>query len=170
MTTKEIAKSALFAAIIAIFSVITVKIGPVPITLSVFAVLFTAVVTGAKTGVTATVVYILLGAVGLPVFSGFRGGVSVLIGPTGGYIFSYILMALITGYVSGKSDKIIIRLAACLVSLLVCYIIGTAQYMFVAKQGISAALAACVYPFVLVDLVKCAAAVLIGGRVKKLIS
>ena len=111
-----------------------------------------------------------MGAVGLPVFSGFRGGVSVLIGPTGGYVFSYILMALITGYVSEKSDKIIIRLAACIVSLIVCYIIGTAQYMFVMKQGIAAALAACVYPFVLFDLVKCAAAVLIGGRVKKLIS
>lgn len=169
MSTKELAKSALFAAIISVFSVITIKIGVVPITLSVFAVLLTAVVAGAKVGTAATLVYILIGAVGLPVFSGFRGGISVLAGPTGGYIISYIFMAIIVGAVSNKTNNIIIRLAACVVSVALCYALGTVQYMIIAQKGLAESLIACVYPFIAVDLVKCAAAVLLGGRLKKLL-
>lgn len=168
MSTKEIAKAALLTAIIAVFSVITFKIGTVPITLSVFAVLFAAVAAGAKTGTAAVAVYILLGAVGLPVFSSFQGGISVLVGPTGGYIISYIFMALIVGIVSGKSKKFAARFAACLVSLIVCYALGTLQFCIVMKQSVSYALAACVYPFVIFDIIKCAAAVFLGGKVKEL--
>ena len=84
MKTKTIAVCAIFAAIMCVFSVITVPIGPVPVTLGFFGVMITSVILGARRGAVSVAVFILMGAVGLPVFSGFKGGFEVLLGPTGG--------------------------------------------------------------------------------------
>jgi biotin transport system substrate-specific component len=176
ITTKEMTLSAIFAAVIAVFSVITIPIGVVPVTLGVFGVLFVSVVLGGKASIVSVLVFILVGAVGLPVFSGLKGGAGVILGPTGGYITSYIFMALITGAVSQKLGKrcdalsFALRFAACIVSLLVCYLLGTLQFMLITSKSFNEALSLCVYPFVIFDIIKCTLAVLLGEQLRKRIT
>ena len=93
---------ALFAAVICVLSPISIQIGPIPVSLGLLGVLLAASVLGPVRGVTAVLVFILAGACGLPVFSGGRGGFSVLIGPTGGYIWGYLPAAVIAGIRSSR--------------------------------------------------------------------
>lgn len=172
-STRDIVLCAVFAAVLSVFSVITIPTGIIPVTLGLFGVWLTAIALGGKKGVVSVLVFILIGVVGMPVFSGMKGGAGVIIGPTGGYLTSYIFMALITGAVSSKIGgrydivSFFVRFAAGLVSLFVCYFFGTVQFVFISGQTIKESLAMCVYPFVIFDLVKCAAAVLIGEQVRK---
>ena len=172
MKTKSIIITGLFTAIICVFSVITITIGPVPITLSLFAVFLSAVMLGWKKGCLAVLVYILCGAIGLPVFSGLKGGISILFGPTGGYIIGYIFIALIVGLTAERAKKLsaakkyALTFAASFTALLICYAFGTAQYIFITKNPLNYALAACVYPFVAFDIIKIIIAVLLGFIIK----
>ena len=171
ISTKDMVLCAVFAAVLCVFSIITVPVGEIPITLGVFGVLFTAVVLGAKKSFMSVLVFILIGAAGMPVFSGMKGGAGVILGPTGGYITSYIFMALIAGAAASKTKEnpagMLIRFAACIISVLVCYLLGTMQFVLVSGNTFLQALAICVYPFVAFDLLKSAAAVFLGGQVRK---
>ena len=124
--TKFITRTALFAAVIALLSPFAIPLGPVPITLSLFAVLLSAVVLDWKQSAAAVAVYILLGVIGLPVFSGGKGGAAVLPGATGGYIWSYILCAVIASLAAGKTraqgaKRMLITAAGCVGGVIVCY-------------------------------------------------
>lgn len=169
--TKTITECAIFTALLCIFSPLSLPIGPVPITLSLFAVMLAAIVLGPKKGVAAVVTYILLGAIGLPVFSGAKGGVQVIAGPTGGYIWSYVFLAAIAGLVSGiESENKIMQYAfafiGCVVGTAVCYACGTLQYMALSGKGFFQLLAVCVYPFIPLDIVKALCATLLGITVR----
>ena len=171
-STKDITVCAVFAAILCVLSPFTVPIGIIPISLGLFAVLTVSIILGAKKGVLTCALFILIGALGLPVFSGFRGGVSVLAGATGGYIISYIFVSLIVGAFSDRfKDKNIfcggLIFLACIVSTAVCYTFGTVQYMIISSADLKAALSLCVYPFIAVDLAKCIAAVIVGVIVRE---
>lgn len=159
----------IFAAIIAILAQITVPLPftAVPITMQIFAIVLAAVVLGGRLGAISVIIYILLGAIGVPVFAGFKGGFQTLIGPTGGYLISFPIVAAIIGYFSYKYKKnyIVISLAGIL-ALALCYFIGTAQLMFVANLDINKALMAGVIPFVPFDIVKIILAVIIGVRLQ----
>lgn len=163
---------AIFSAILCVFSIITIPIGPVPITLATFGIMLCAVILGPKKGAVSVLVYILLGAVGLPVYSGFKGGFQVLFGLTGGYLWSYVFTALIIGIMTKhlpekKLSSIAKIFAACVVGMTVCYTLGTAQFMLVQKSSdLMAALAVCVIPFIVFDLIKAAAASYIGFTVR----
>ncbi|MCD8049359.1 MAG: biotin transporter BioY, partial [Clostridia bacterium] len=166
---KNMVVCALFAAIICICAPISIPIGPVSITLAIFAVALAAVVLGAKWGTAATALYILIGAVGLPVFSGFKGGLSVLVGMTGGYITSYIFVALLIGAAEckrinekPKGVRIAARVIAAILALAVCYGLGTLQFVFVTKCEVGYALTVCVLPFIVPDAGKIVAAELLG--------
>lgn len=161
-------KAALLTAFTAICSVITLQIGAVPITLGIFAILFSAVAAGRKISVVSTIIYILIGICGLPVFSGFGGGISALAGPTGGYITAYVFMALIVGTVSDKSKKTHIRFFACILALCVCYFFGTFRYCILTKRNFRECMAVCVLPFVPFDILKCAFAAIFGGKIGRL--
>ncbi len=160
----------MFAALIAILSPFAIPIGMVPITLGLFAVLLAATTLHPLDSVPAVAVYLGLGAIGLPVFSGGRGGAAVLVGPTGGYLWSYLLTALAVGLLvrlgifGGKGGKFaLLRGAlACFIGVLICYALGTVQYCFVTGTGWLAALPSCVLPFLPFDLVKCFAAAFFG--------
>lgn len=177
MSTRDMVLSAVFAAVIAVFAVMTIPIGEVPITLGLFGVMIAAVVLGAKRGTISVLVYILIGAVGLPVFSGFKGGFSVIAGPTGGYISSYILVALIIGAASGLSAKqinvvrMVICFISCIIGTAVCYFIGTVQFMAVSGNDLVSSLGMCVLPFIPFDILKGIAAsalgVIVSQRVTK---
>lgn len=170
MKTKTLIIEAIFAAIIAVFSVITITIGPVPITMSIFAIFLCSIILGGKKSTVSLVVYILCGAIGLPVFSGMRGGISVLAGPTGGYILSYIFITLIAGFSAEKIKSKPLIFFMCLLSLFLCYAGGTIQYMLITATPLQASLIKCVYPFIPLDIIKIMAAFAIGFAVKKRLS
>ena len=171
LSLKDMTLCGLLAALIAICSWISIP-AAVPFTLQTFAVFAAVLLLGGKRGTLAVAVYLLLGAVGLPVFSGFKGGVSALLGPTGGYILGFLISALLIWAVTARfGEKLGVLIAALLLGLAVCYAFGTAWFVVVysrAKGPISvgAALGMCVVPFILPDLLKIALALLLSNRLK----
>lgn len=171
MKTKTIVICAIFAALMCVFSVITVPTGIIPITLGTLGIMLTAVILGSKKGAVSVAVFILLGIVGLPVFSGFKGGIQVIFGPTGGYIWSYIPMAVIIGLFSAKlpEQKAVAMLkmfAGCIVGMIICYALGTVQFMIVQKMGLIKSLSACVIPFIPFDIAKAVLASYLGFTIR----
>lgn len=159
MKTKDMIICAVFAAIMCVCSVISIPIGPVPVSLGTFGVMITAAILGWKRGTISVIVFILIGAIGLPVFSGFRGGFQVILGPTGGYITSYIFMALIIGALTknlaeNKFAAMGQIALSCILGFIVCYFFGTLQFMFVQKITLTESLAMCVLPFIPFDIAK----------------
>ena len=152
LKTIDLVYVGLSAALIAVCAWISIPL-TVPITLQTLGVCLVAGLLGWKRGTFATVIYILLGAIGIPVFSGFKGGIGVLFGATGGYIIGFIFTALIVGFVSDKwGEKLWIMLCAMVVGVLVCYVFGTAWFALVyARTSAPASLATilgwCVTPF-----------------------
>jgi biotin transport system substrate-specific component len=167
---------ALFAVLIAICAWISI---PMPwnisFTLQTFAVPLAVAVLGGRRGTLAVLVYILLGTVGVPVFSGFRGGIGVLLMSTGGYIVGFLLIALIMwGMQALFGRKTWVLAVSMVLGLIVCYAFGTAWFMVVyardtAAIGIATALGWCVIPYVIPDLVKLALALLLSDRLRGLL-
>lgn len=163
---------ALAAALIAICSWISIPLA-VPVTLQTFAVFAITGLLGLKRGVLAVLTYIVIGAVGVPVFSGFMSGFGVLLGSTGGYIIGFIFSALIIGFITERlGKKISVLIIAMFISLFVCYLFGTAWFMFVYTQNTGAielitVLSWCVFPFVLPDIIKIILAATIVERLSK---
>lgn len=157
--TMEVSICAFFAALTAVLSQIAIPIGPVPINLATFSVLLAGALLGAKWGAASQAVYVLLGAVGVPVFAMFKGGPGVLFGPTGGYIAGYILAAWLVGLLCERFGNKIYLLALAMLAGFFSYMaVGTCWYMFSMKTGLAAALMACVVPFLLGDALKMALA------------
>ncbi len=163
---------ALFAAIIAICSWIQIPL-TVPFTLQTFAVFCTLGILGGKNGTISVLLYIILGAVGVPVFAGFSGGVGVLLGTTGGYIIGFLFTALLYWVITHFfGDKLPVMIIAMALGLVVCYAFGTAWFMLVYARttgavGLMTALGWCVFPFILPDCVKIALAILLAKRIPK---
>mgnify|MGYP004480526491 FL=1 len=168
---QSIVRIALTIAIMAVSAWISIPIGPVPFTLQCFAVAFAICVLPAKECLASVGGYLVLGAFGVPVFSSMRGGISVLAGVTGGFLWGYFIGAL-AGLVvlaafkkMGKDRTFVACLCACVAYLLCSYFCGTVQFMGVAGASVQAALAACVIPFVAVDIAKLVAASLVARAV-----
>ncbi len=166
--------TAMFAAITAVCSLISVPFA-VPFTLQTFAVFFALFMLGGRRGTCALCAYICLGLAGLPVFSGFMGGFSVLFGATGGYIIGFLLTSLIYWMLErifGKSGRTM--LASSAAGLLVCYIVGSLWYAFVfmngtGSMGFTAALLQCVVPFIIPDVLKITLAFFLQSKLKRFI-
>lgn len=171
-TIADMALIAMFAVIIAACSWISIPM-TVPFTLQTFGVFCALGMLGGKRGTVSVLVYILLGVVGVPVFSGFKGGVGTLLGTTGGYIIGFLLSALVYWLITSLAGKkTIIMILAMLAGLLCCYAFGTVWFMLVYAQksgaiGIMTALGWCVFPFIIPDILKILLAVLISKRVTK---
>ena len=163
-SAKDMAYVAIMAVVIAICSWISIPT-TVPFTLQTFAVFLAVGVLGGRRGTFAVLVFILLGAVGLPVFAGFNGGLGVLLGTTGGYLLGFLLSALLYWAMTrALGEKTPVMVAAMVLGLIVCYAFGTAWFMIVYARnsgaiGLGTALGWCVFPFVIPDLVKIALAV-----------
>ena len=168
----DLAYVAVCTALMAVCSWISIP-ATVPFTLQTFAVFCSLGLLGGRRGTAAILVYLLLGALGVPVFAGFSGGIGILFGTTGGYLLGFILMGLI--YWLGEQlsrDSRGVRIASMILGLLLCYAFGTAWFMFVyARQSgviaLGTALAWCVIPFLLPDLVKLGLALLLSGRLRR---
>ena len=157
--TRSIAFTALSIAIMAVSAWITVPIGPIPFTLQMFAVTFAILVLTPKQAISAIAGYLALGAIGVPVFSGMRGGIGVLMGPTGGFLWGYLIgvslaAGLLTVFRSRGIDSFAVGVTCGIVFTAVAYACGWFQYMFVAGVGPIESLLVTVAPFIVVDLVK----------------
>ncbi len=154
---------ALMAAVICILGPLSIPIGPVPISLTNLAIFFTLYIIGMRRGLWSLAIYLLLGLVGMPVFSGFAGGPQKLFGPTGGYIIGFIFMALIAGVIIDKHYKNrVLCIIAMVVATIVLYILGTAWLAYSAHMTFQAALAVGVIPFAAEDFVKILICAILG--------
>ena len=167
---------ALFAAMLCVVSPIAIPLGPIPISLGLFGVLLCAVCLPTLMSLTAVSVYLAIGACGLPVFGGALGGAQVLIGPTGGYLWSYPMVALAVSAlcrsVGDASARRAVgkRVLICLLGMAICYFFGTLQYVLVTKAPVGAALAVCVLPFLPIDLGKALLSSVLGTRLLPILS
>ncbi|MBQ9208040.1 MAG: biotin transporter BioY [Oscillospiraceae bacterium] len=173
LSPKELAFTAMMAAMLAVCSWISIPVLQIPVTLQTLGVAFALILLGGRNGLIAICVFLALGAAGAPVFSGFKGGLSVLGGPTGGYLVGFVFMGLVYILVTHKRENNKVWQAVGLAAgLLVCYAFGTGWFMVVStaagnSRSIGAVLMLCVVPFLLPDGVKLAGAVIIGNAVKK---
>lgn len=158
----------LLAAVICILGPLSIPIGLIPISFTNLAIYFALYILGTKKATMSFLIYMLIGLVGVPVFSGFSGGPSKLLGPTGGYIIGFLFMALISGFFI---DKFMAKWYLCIVGLIfgtaVCYTFGTVWLAYQADLSISAALAVGVIPFIPADLAKICIAAFIGPQIRK---
>ena len=156
------------AAVTAVAAQIAIPIPPVPFTLQVLAVILSGLLLGSRYGALAQVVYVLVGAVGVPVFSEFSGGLGAILGPTGGYLVSYPIAAAVAGLASGAARSGSRRRALWVgflwgcVGLAVIYAFGAAWLSVVTDLPFAAALAQGVLIFVPFDLIKVALAALVA--------
>lgn len=175
LRTLDMAYMALFAVLMAVCSWISLPLGPVPFTLQTFAVFLAIAVLGGQRGTLAVLVYLLMGAVGLPVFSNFSGGIGALMGTTGGYILGFLGSALVMWAMEALLGRKTWVLAVSMVAgLVVCYAFGTFWFLQVYARttgpvGLMAALGWCVFPYILPDLGKMALALFLGKRLSRVL-
>ena len=168
--TRAITFTALSIAIIAVSAWITIPVGPVPFTLQMFAVTLAILVLTPKQAIGAIAGYLALGAIGVPVFSGMRGGIGALMGYTGGFLWGYLIgvsaaVALLAFFRSRGIDNFGIGVAAGLVFTLIAYACGWLQYMVVAGVGPVESLLVTVAPFIVVDIIKIVAATAVARAI-----
>ena len=170
--TRDIVYMSVFTAMISICSWISIP-ASIPFTLQTMGVFTTVGLLGGKRGTLTVLTYILLGAIGVPVFAGLNGGVSVLLGTTGGYIMGFLLSALLMWGIETIMGRNQIVLAFSMIAgLIVCYAFGTAWFMLIYTQhsgviGLSTVLGLCVIPFIIPDLIKIGVALFLINRLKK---
>jgi len=158
----------MMAAVIAVTAPFAIPVGPVPLSLCSLLVCLAGYVLGWKLGTTSVLVYVMLGAVGMPVFSGFAGGVGKLFGPTGGYILGYLPLALLSGWpVERFPNRRWAHLMGMVLGMAVLYGVGTAWYCGQTDVAPSAAMSLCVFPFLPGDCLKLAAAVAFGPMLRR---
>ena len=174
LQTKDAAMIAVCAAVMAVCSWISIP-AAVPFTMQTFGVFLAVGLLGGRNGTLAVVIYLLLGAAGLPVFSGFTGGIGHLFGATGGYIIGFVFSALLMWLMErllGRSFKALV--ASMIAGLLVCYAFGTAWFMVVYARdsgsiGLITALSWCVFPYIIPDALKILLAAVMTRRLRPLI-
>ena len=167
-TVFNMTSCALMAALMCVLCPVSVPIGPIPISLSILVILLTVYVLGTWRALVSYTVYLLLGAVGMPVFSGFQGGLAKLAGPTGGYLAGFWLMILVAGIIMEKGKRnLLVTILGMLVGVAVDYTVGTAWFVFQTESTVVHALDVCVYPFIPFDVAKIVIAVLLGSVVYK---
>lgn len=166
LKTKDMIHISLMAALIAVCSWICLP-ASVPFTMQTFAVFCALLILGGKHGTLSIAMYLLIGLVGLPVFSGFRGGPGVLAGPTGGYLFGFLICGVIFRILEGRIHKYLLLAVSCFTY----YLFGTVWFIYVSAGSgnpvsFAAALINCVVPFIVPDVAKAALAVIVSGKVK----
>lgn len=176
LSVQDMCMIGMSTAIIAIMAQISIPIGlrGVPMTMQTFAIILAAIVLGAKNSAIASLVYVLLGAVGVPVFANLSGGYDKVIGPTGGFLMSFPIMALLIGlgmdiHTKNKTMSVIAMVIGIVAGAVVNYIAGILWFCFAMKSSFLVGFEACVLPFILTDIGKAILAVIIGLPVRKVV-
>lgn len=159
---------ALMAALMCALCPLSVPIGPVPVSLSVLIILITVYLLGTRDALISYAVYLLLGAVGMPVFSGFAGGLAKLAGPTGGYLIGFLPMILVCGpFIVKSKENYAISVLGMVLGVAVAYLFGTVWFVYLTGNTFAHALSLCVYPFIPFDAAKIAIAAVFGRLVHR---
>ena len=170
LNVKTIVLVGLMTAVTCVLGPLSIPLpfSPVPISLTNLAIYFTIYVIGMKRGTLSYFIYLLIGFIGVPVFSAFTSGPGKLLGATGGYLIGFIFMALICGFFVDKwPTKIYLHFIGMVIGTVVCYLFGTVWLAFQANMSFYAALAAGVIPFIPGDLAKIIIAMLVGPQISK---
>ncbi len=168
LTTYQMAVTALMAAVMCVLGPLTVPIGAVPISLANFVICLTAWLLGPRFGTLSVAVYLCIGLIGVPVFSGYGAGLAKLAGPTGGYLVGYLLLALIGGLFIEKSNgNPVVSGIGLVLGDAACYVLGTAWFVFQMQCELGYALSVCVYPFIALDLAKIVVSCVVGALLRK---
>lgn len=166
LATKELTIVGLSAALMGVFSQLAIPLPTVPLTLQVFGAVLIAILLESKLATLTMLIYTLVGAIGIPVFANFGRGLNVIIGPTGGYIIGFIVLAFITGKAAEKKNKVLL-IAGTYLGLALEYAVGTLQLKYVLGLSFQEAMMAGVYPFILKDLLLTGVAILVALQIKK---
>jgi biotin transport system substrate-specific component len=158
-------------ALTAVGAFISIPLYPVPLTLQTLFTLLAAMTLGSVMGASSQIIYVLLGIVGLPVFSGFKAGIGILFGPTGGFLFGFIISAYIIGKIIElkKEKNIFYYFLAGIIGTIILYILGITQLSLVTGIGIKKAIAVGMLPFLPGDILKIIAASFIASKLKLVI-
>ena len=168
LTTYQMSVTALMAAAMCVLGPLTVPIGAVPISLANFVICLTAWLLGPKFGTLSVAVYLLIGLVGVPVFSGYGAGIAKLAGPTGGYLVGYLLLAFIGGlFIEKSKGQPVVSGIGLVLGDAACYVLGTAWFVFQMQCELGYALSVCVYPFIALDLAKIVVSCVVGALLRK---
>ena len=175
LTTREIVYVGIFAALMAVCSWISIPTA-VPFTMQTFGVFIACLVLGGRGGTLAVLVYLILGAVGVPVFAGFTGGMGIILGSTGGYFVGFICSAMLLWALERVyRGKPLLTMISLFLALLVCYALGTVWFMIVYSRangpvGLITTLGWCVFPFIIPDLIKIALAYAVSPVIRRAIN
>lgn len=165
--TRMLVLTALMAAVLCVLGPLSLSIGPIPLSFATLGIYLLVYLLGWKWGTVSVLVYILLGAAGMPVFSAFSGGLGKLLGPTGGYIVGYLFLALISGLAVERSSRRWVHFLGMVLGTVVLYALGTAWFCFQGGYTVGDALAKCVWIFIPGDLIKIAVAICVGPLLRQ---
>ena len=168
LTTYQMAVTALMAAALCVLGPLSVPIGAIPISLSNFVICLTAWLLGPKFGTLSVAVYLLIGLVGVPVFSGYGAGIAKLAGPTGGYLVGYLLLAFIGGlFIEKSKGQPVISGIGLVLGDAACYVLGTIWFMVLTGLDLPTSLTYCVIPYLPGDVIKIVLASLLTIQLDK---
>ena len=168
LTTYQMAVTAVMAAVLCVLGPLTVPIGAVPISLANFVICLTAWLLGPKFGTLSVVLYLALGTIGIPVFSGYGAGIAKLAGPTGGYLVGYLLLAFIGGlFIEKSKGQPVISGIGLVLGDAACYVLGTIWFMVLTGLDLPTSLTYCVIPYLPGDVIKIALASLLTIQLDK---
>ncbi len=163
--------ASLLAALAGVGAYIHIPIGPVPITLTTLFTLLAGLLLGSRWGFMSMGLYVLVGAIGMPVFAGGRGGVAHLLGPTGGYLFGFILAAWLTGLISERfRDLLAWQVLAIVAGSLAIYVLGVPWLKVFSQMTWTRSLMVGMIPFLAGDAVKAAAAVILARAIRPVLN
>jgi len=163
--------ASLMAALTAVGAYIHIPVGPVPLVLTTLFVLLSGLLLGSRWGLTSMGVYLLVGAIGMPVFAGGRGGLAHFFGPTGGYLVGYGLSAWVVGLISERCKGVMAwEIMAVILGVLSIYALGVPWLKVVAQMSWTKALGVGVVPFLIGDAVKAAAALVLARAVRPMMN
>ena len=168
LTTYQMAVTALMAAVMCVLGPLTVPIGAVPISLANFVICLTAWLLGPKFGTLSVAVYLCIGLIGVPGFSGYGAGLAKIACPTSGYLVGYLLLALIGGlFIEKSKGNPVVSGIGLVLGDAACYVLGTAWFVFQMQCELGYALSVCVYPFIALDLAKIVVSCVVGALLRK---
>jgi len=168
LTVAQITVIGVMAAVTCILGPLSIPIGVVPISFTNLAVYFAIYALGCKKGTISYLIYLLIGLIGVPVFSAFSSGPAKLFGPTGGYLIGFIVMAIISGlFIDKFPGKWYMHFLGMILGTTICYLFGTIWLAYAAGMGFAAALGAGVIPFIPGDIAKIVIAMLAGPQIRR---
>ena len=167
LSTKNLVLVGLFTAVTAVCAQISIPLpfSTVPFTLQVLAVCLSGAILGRKLGAMSQIVYLLVGAIGIPVFAGFSGGISKIVGNTGGYLLAYPIAAFIIGYAFEKKKGFVISFLSMLLAIVVIYVSGVTQLKYIAGFPWATAYLYGAAPFIIFDVIKALLATFVATAV-----